>query len=183
MKKSIPVFFAIVLIIGLFFIVNKTNQVEADSARAVGGENVETWVMGITSEGETQYSSLAGRIVTTVAGFRADRGVNEQYFVFPAPAELKVVNAASVNLISSNGSTPSGVFLTLEVHDLDGSLVHTVSDPIDVTLLSLNSWADFVLSQTAGDLEIQSGEVLVAHLSFAEAGDLDLQCIFDIEVE
>ncbi len=122
-------------------------------------------------------------MITNVASFRANQGENEIYFIFPAAAESKTVQAASVNFLSRTGTTPNAANLSLAVVNLDGTWHHAVTQSLDALVITPGDWVDFTLSDVATDLLIEPGQALVGHLIFSEPGDLDIKCIFDIEVE
>ena len=183
MKKNIFILLLIVLIGGLFFVFNQPFHAEAQPTRFLSDSRVETWTFGVTSEGSAAYSETASRLITNVASFRANQGENEVYFIFPAPAETKTVQAGSVNFLSRSGTTPNTATLSLDVVNLDGTWQHTVTQSLDALVITSGDWVDFTLSDVPTDLVITPGQTLVAHLTFSEPGDLDIKCIFDIEVE
>jgi hypothetical protein len=183
LKKNLFILFMIVLVGGLFFVFNQPIPAGAQQEWVKAETAVDTWTFGVTSEGSAAYSQTAGRLITNVASFRANQGENEIYFIFPAAAEAKSVQAASVTILSREGTLPESASLTLKVVDLDGDWQQEASLPLDAMVILPGNWVDFTLSDLTGDLQIQPGQVLVAQLAFSAQGDLDIKAIFDIEVE
>jgi hypothetical protein len=183
LKKNIFILLMIVLNGGLFFVFNQPFHAEAQPTRFLSDSRVETWTFGVTSEGSAAYSETASRLITNVASFRANQGENEIYFIFPTSAETKTVQAASVNFLSRTGTTPNAATLSLAVVNLDGTWQHVVTQSLDALVITPGEWVDFTLSDVPADLLIAPGQTLVAHLTFSEQGDLDIKCIFDVEVD
>jgi hypothetical protein len=145
----------------------------------------ENWTSGITVEGAPTYSSVVGRLVSNVAAFRSARSA-QAATIFPAPASEKIIEAASIYLLSRSGSYNGKVTLSLAVYDISGTLKHKVNT-IDVNLQTTptGAWVPLILSTTTSDVTIAPGEFLAFcyTLSSGAAGDLDVRPLFDVTVQ
>jgi hypothetical protein len=151
----------------------------ASAGKALAG--AEVWRIGVLSEGVTAYETVAGRVVSSTASFRAQRSTPDMYFIFPAPATSRVVSSAAVLVVerSGTGAAPT----TLEVRGLDGSLRRTISTaPVDVSTLTVGTWADVPLVGDAASRTLAPGEYLAFH-AVMDANPADIRPVFEVVVE
>jgi hypothetical protein len=159
---------------------------QAAGARSLAVGSPEVWQLGIASEGDPSYTSVIGRFVSANASFRSDRGVSDIYFILPAPASSRTVNAAAWNIVSRSGTYTGTASLTLEVRNSAGTLQRTVSaTPVDLESAATGAWTDMLLSNDPANLTIAAGEHLAFHFALdgAPAGDLDVRPVFEVVVQ
>jgi hypothetical protein len=145
----------------------------------------ESWKLGFTSEGVSAYSAVIGRVASEVAAFRSNQAT-DIYYIFPAPASQKTVQAARFYILNRTGSYGGTATLTLEILDYASALQHTLSAAgADMGAAATGTWTDLTLSGTPTDLEIWPGEFLAFHfaLSGPSGGSLDLRPVFEVEVQ
>lgn len=183
MKKYFKVFLiglVAVLAIGSLLRISKGVQAQPRQLTTYASE---TWTMGITVENGAEYTAISGRMVTNAASFRSNRGVNDIYYIFPAPSGNRTVTTAKYNILTVNG-TPNGVkTMALEVYGLDGSYLRTLSESLDIALSAQNSWEDFTLTANNSDLVIAPGEFLAVHFSSEVLEDFEFYPVFEIVTE
>ncbi len=149
------------------------------------GSSSESLRLGITIEETSFYTTTLGRNATVAAAFRSDQATSDMYFVFPAPASEKTVQAASFNILDRSGSYAATASMTLQILDLAGNVQHTVSAaPIDLQTATPGVWTSVSLSGTPADLVISPGEFLAFHfnLSAGASEDLDVRPAFEVEI-
>jgi hypothetical protein len=145
----------------------------------------EAWRLGVTSEGDPSYTAVIGRLVDASASFRSNRGVQDSYHIFPAPASTRSIQSAALNIISRSGAYASTASLALEVRDTSGTLLRTVSAaPVDLQTAATGVWITVALDSSPANLAIAPGEHLVAHFALADApaGTLDVRPVFEVVV-
>ena len=170
----------------LFALPAAPGQAVAGRPQAVVAAPVEAWRLGVTSEGDAGYNAVIGRLVDASASFRSNRSVQDSYYIFPAPASTRTIQAAALNIISRSGTYTSTANLTLEVRDSSGALQRTVSAaPVDLQTAATGVWATLALAASPASLAIAPGEHLVAHfaLAGASAGNLDVRPMFELVVQ
>ena len=107
--------FALSLALGAVWTITRPPTPVVASKPAIGLSNQsETWNLGVTVEGAPAYADILDRLVGESAAFRSNRGVNEMSFIFPASSVTRLVQTASVNLVSRSGSYPGTADLSLE---------------------------------------------------------------------
>jgi hypothetical protein len=145
----------------------------------------EFWKLGFTSEGASAYNAVIGRVASQVAAFRSNQDT-DIFYIFPAPASQKTVQAARFYILDRTGSYGGTATLTLEILDYAGALQHSVSAAgVDMEAAAPGIWTDLTLSGTPADLQISPGEFLAFHfaLSGASGGSLDVRPVFEVEVQ
>jgi hypothetical protein len=145
----------------------------------------EFWKLGFTSEGVSAYNTVIGRVTSQVAAFRSNQDT-DIYYIFPAPASEKTVQAARFYILNRTGSYGGTATLTLEILDYAGALQHSVSAAgTDMEAAAPGTWTDLTLSGTPADLDILPGEFLAFHfaLSGSSGGSLDVRPVFEVEVQ
>jgi hypothetical protein len=176
----------VLLVAALFALPAAPGQAVAGRLQAGAAAPAEAWRLGVTREGSASYSMVLGRLVDSSASFRSNRGVEDSYYIFPAPASARVVTAAALNIISRSGTYTSTASLALEVRDAGGALQRTVSAaPLDLQTAATGAWVSLALDAGPANLTIAPGEHLVAHftLAGAPAGDLDVRPVFEVVVQ
>ena len=143
----------------------------------------ETWTTGVTVEDGVEYASISGRMVTNVASFRSNRGVNDIFYIFPAPAGNRTVSQARFNILLLEGTPTSAKTMSLEVYSLDGTYLRTLSESVDLTIAVQSSWEDFALSADALDLVVAPGEFLAVHFMSESLEDVGIYPVFEIVTE
>jgi hypothetical protein len=166
----------------LFIVASVPEQAVAGS-QPVGAE---TWQLGITSEGDAAYSAVIGRWVDTSAAFRSNRGVQDIFFIFPAPASTRTIESMRLQIVSRSGTYPSTTSLALEVRNSNGSLQRTVSaTSLDLQTAATATWIDIALATNPANLAIAPGEHLVVHFALADvpSGTLDVRPVFEVVIQ
>jgi hypothetical protein len=170
----------------LFVLPAAPGQAVAGRQQAGAAAPAEAWRLGVTSEGDASYTMVIGRLVDANASFRSNRGVDDIYYIFPAPASARTVKSAAWNIISRSGTYTSTASLALEVRNAGGVLQRTVSAaPVDLQTAATGAWATLALAASPASLVIGPGEHLVAHFALggAPAGDLDVRPVFEVVVQ
>lgn len=172
----------IVAVLVLASLVRISTRVQAQPQKQIiyGSEN---WTTGVTVEGSPIYAGISGRMVTNAASFRSNRGVNDIFYIFPAPAGSRTVSQAKFNILTLEG-TPTGIkTMSLEVYSLDSAYQRTISETVDLTIAAQMSWEDFVLNADVSDLVIAPGEFLAVHFSSDVSEDVEIYPVFEIVTE
>jgi hypothetical protein len=183
---GLPLLMLALAITGVFALPAAPGQAGAGRLQASVAAPAEAWRLGVTSEGDAGYNAVIGRLVDTSASFRSNRGVQDSYYIFPAPASARTVQSAALNIISRSGTYADTTSLTLEVRDASGALLRTVSAaPVDLQTAATGAWATLPLDASSANLTIAPGEHLVAHfaLAGAPAGTLDVRPVFEVVVQ
>lgn len=145
----------------------------------------EVWRLGVTVEGSVGYDAVIGRVAAEAASFRSNRGVTDMYFIFPAPATQKTIQAARFYIVERSGSYSGTATMTLEILDFDGSVQHTASSAsVNMGAAGVGTWTNVALSGTSANLVISAGEYLAFHfqLSGAAGDSLDVRPVFEVEI-
>ena len=183
---GLPLLMLALAITGVFALPAAPGQAVAGRLQASVAAPAEAWRLGATSEGDAGYNAVIGRLVDTSASFRSNRGVQDSYYIFPAPASARTVQSAALNIISRSGTYTSTASLTLEVRSAGGALQRTISAaPVDVQTAATGTWATLALAASPANLTIAPGEHLVAHFTLggAPAGTLDVRPVFEVVVQ
>ncbi len=162
----------------------QTDEGDINDAAVTG----ELWKLGFTVEsGPLTYNSLIGRVASETAAFRSNQGTADIYYVFPAPATQKTIQAAKFYILNRSGGYAAGnATLTLQIFNFAGVVQHTTSAAsIDLETSTVGSWTTVNLSGTAANLQISPGEFLAFHLNLSggSANNLDVRPIFEVEVQ
>ncbi len=179
---------AVVVILPAMVLANTapaSSSVRAAASSPQGAVYPELIRLGFTSEGDASYTNLVGRSASNVASFRSNRGVSDIYYIFPAPAHTLNVISAQMNVITSTGTYTGTANVTLEVRDMSGALLHTVSSTaLDLEAAPIGSWTPFAISTTPSDTLVDPGQVLVVHVTFdlGSSDDLNARPMFEVYV-
>ncbi len=140
--------------------------------------------LGTTVHGPPTYGAVAGRLVSQTAAYRAQAGVPQMSFIFPAPGAGRSIATARIYLISNSGYTGTAT-LHLIIYTLDGTAVHEVTSAgVDLLGLPVGSWSLLSLSADTNNLYISPGEFLAAEVTLDPApvtdGEFDARAMFEI---
>ncbi|MHB1294407.1 MAG: hypothetical protein ACYC4R_05355 [Anaerolineae bacterium] len=158
---------------------------QSGNAMAASAAGAETWTLGVTVEGAPTYSAVVGRLVSSVASFRTNRGVSEAAMIFPAPSTARTVQAARYMIVSRTGNYPGDVILMVGIYDMAGNLQHLVSaGKVDLKTATMNTWTTIPLSEDAADATLAPGEFLACTVTYraGAGGDMDVRPAFEIKV-
>jgi hypothetical protein len=159
-------------------------QMGPAGGEAINALTSETWNLGVTVEGAPTYNAMIGRLVSDVSVFRSARTV-QAAMIFPAPATERIVEAASIYVLSRSGAYAGFVGVTLDIFSYSGVLQHTASaGPFDLQTVAMGMWIPIMLDASPAEVTISSGEFLTVQylLSAGVGGNLDVRPLFEVNL-
>jgi hypothetical protein len=184
MRKWYWVFIFIAMLVLIWIGYPRPQNVQAEHSRMLAVPTSlypEYWKSGITLEGTSVFSNVAGRLLSDAASVRTDWNANI-YYVFPAPGSAKTVADARYHILQRTGSYANNVVMSLKVYTLAGTYQRTVTNAYYIKTASTGTWIVMTLSADPDNLVINPGEYLAAHFNMdgGATGNMNLQVMFDI---
>jgi hypothetical protein len=143
------------------------------------------WRTGVQLDtGLPVYSASIGRARSAVGQFKTSVGT-DSYYVVGAPSRMMVVRYALARVLARSGSYAGSASLALEIHNMNGDLVKTVtSAALDLQAAPTTAWMILQLNLNDKNGVFYPGQVLVYHfhLDGAANGDLNVQTLFEAAV-
>jgi hypothetical protein len=143
---------------------------------------VEFWRTGVQVDGiAPEYASLMGRGRSAAGQYHSSSG--DSFYVLSAPGSTLKVGYALVWILARSGTYLNEATLSLEVRNLNGNLVRTLSQsPLDLRASPTTAWMVLPLTNSQKDRMVQPGEYLALHfqLGGSVGGNLDVQTLFEV---
>jgi hypothetical protein len=170
------------LLLAVLVFTRPTGMVQAGAVPIAPVSDV--WRSGVqVNQNPPPYSVVSGRARSAAAQFTS--ASSDSFYLMEAPGSPMIVRYALVRILSRGGNYTGLAVLDLEIRNMNGMLVHTVSSTsFNLQTAPNTAWLIFNLSDQSSERTLQPGEALLYHfyLSGAAGGDFSATVLFEAAV-